>query len=108
VLRLAASLDQGSEHPLADAIVSAARAKGLELIKPLISSPAAASACAARSIGSLVLGNTALMQQEGVATDALKIDGERLRSEGASVMHLAVDRQLAGILAVTDPSRPPR
>ena len=51
----------------------------------------------------LVLGNTALMQQEGVATDALKIDGERLRSEGASVMHLAVDRQLAGILAVTDP-----
>jgi Cu+-exporting ATPase len=51
----------------------------------------------------LLLGNTALMQAEGVATDALKIDGERLRNEGASVMHLAVDKQLAGILAVTDP-----
>jgi Cu+-exporting ATPase len=51
----------------------------------------------------LVLGNSALMEQEGVAIDALRSDGERLRSEGASVMHLAVDGQLAGILAVTDP-----
>ena len=104
VLRLAASLDQGSEHPLAEAIVSAARAKGLELIKPLDFE--SGSGIGVRGIVDgkhLVLGNTALMQQEGVATDALKIDGERLRSEGASVMHLAVDRQLAGILAVTDP-----
>ncbi|EFI58671.1 MULTISPECIES: heavy metal translocating P-type ATPase [Comamonas] len=104
VLRLAASLDQGSEHPLAEAIVSAARAKGLELIKPLDFE--SSSGIGVRGIVDgkhLVLGNTALMQQEGVATDALKIDGERLRNEGASVMHLAVDRQLAGILAVTDP-----
>ena len=104
VLRLAASLDQGSEHPLAEAIVSAARAKGLELIKPLDFE--SGSGIGVRGIVDgkhLVLGNTALMQQEGVATDALKVDGERLRSEGASVMHLAVDRQLAGILAVTDP-----
>ena len=104
VLRLAASWDQGSEHPLAEAIVSAARAKGLELIKPLDFE--SGSGIGVRGIVDgkhLVLGNTALMQQEGVATDALKIDGERLRSEGASVMHLAVDRQLAGILAVTDP-----
>ena len=104
VLRLAASLDQGSEHPLAEAIVSAARARGLELIKPLISESGSGIGVRGMVDGKhLVLGNTALMQQEGVATDALKIDGERLRSEGASVMHLAVDRQLAGILAVTDP-----
>jgi Cu+-exporting ATPase len=43
------------------------------------------------------------MQQENVATDALKADAERLRGEGGSVMHLAVDGRLAGILAVTDP-----
>ncbi|MDH1676228.1 heavy metal translocating P-type ATPase [Comamonas aquatica] len=104
VLRLAASLDQGSEHPLAEAIVSAARAKGLELIKPLDFESGSGIGVRGMVDGKhLVLGNTALMQQEGVATDALKIDGERLRSEGASVMHLAVDRQLAGILAVTDP-----
>ncbi|MBO1250834.1 heavy metal translocating P-type ATPase [Comamonas denitrificans] len=104
VLRLAASLDQGSEHPLAEAIVSAARAKGLELVKPVDFE--SGSGIGVRGIVDgkhLVLGNTALMEQEGVATDALKTDGERLRSEGASVMHLAVDRQLAGILAVTDP-----
>ena len=104
VLRLAASLDQGSEHPLAEAIVSAARAKGLELIKPFDFESGSGIGVRGMIDGKhLVLGNTALMQQEGVATDALKIDGERLRSEGASVMHLAVDRQLAGILAVTDP-----
>ncbi|ABM42855.1 heavy metal translocating P-type ATPase [Acidovorax sp. JS42] len=104
VLRLAASLDQGSEHPLAEAIVSAARAKGLELVKPVDFE--SGSGIGVRGIVDgkhLVLGNTALMAQEGVTTDALKTDGERLRSEGASVMHLAVDRQLAGILAVTDP-----
>ena len=50
-----------------------------------------------------MLGNTALMQQERISTDAMKGDGERLRGEGASVMHLAVDGQLAGLLAVTDP-----
>jgi Cu+-exporting ATPase len=104
VLRLAASLDQGSEHPLAEAIVSAARAKGLELVKPVDFE--SGSGIGVRGIVDgkhLVLGNTALMAQEGVATEALKTDGERLRSEGASVMHLAVDKQLAGILAVTDP-----
>jgi len=104
VLRLAASLDQGSEHPLADAIVSAARAKGLELVKPADFESGSGIGVRGTIEGRrLVLGNTALMQQEGVAIDALKADGERLRGDGASVMHLAVDGQLAGILAVTDP-----
>ena len=104
VLRLAASLDQGSEHPLAEAIVSAARAKDLELVKPVDFESGSGIGVRGLVDGKrLVLGNTALMAQEGVATDALKTDAERLRSEGASVMHLAVDRQLAGILAVTDP-----
>src|SRR5574343_864424 len=104
VLRLAASLDQGSEHPLAEAIVSAARDKGLELVKPADFESGSGIGVRGTIEGRrLVLGNTALMQQEGVATDALKADGERLRGDGASVMHLAVDGQLAGILAVTDP-----
>ena len=104
VLRLAASLDQGSEHPLADAIVSAARAKGLELVKPADFESGSGIGVRGTVEGRrLVLGNTALMQQEGVAIDAIKADGERLRGDGASVMHLAVDGQLAGILAVTDP-----
>ena len=107
VLRLAASLDQGSEHPLADAIVSAAREQGLAL-------DPAADFDSASGIGvrgtvqgrRLALGNTALMEQEGVPVAALQADGERLRGEGASIMHLAVEGRFAGILAVTDPIKP--
>ena len=104
VLRLAASLDQGSEHPLADAIVRAARDQGLELAKADDFESGSGIGVRGTVEGKrLVLGNTALMEQENVATDALKTDAERLRGEGGSVMHLAVDGRLAGILAVTDP-----
>jgi len=51
----------------------------------------------------LALGNTTLMQQVGIAVDSLLNQAEALRVEGASVMHLAVDGQLAGLLAVSDP-----
>ena len=104
VLRLAASLDQGSEHPLANAIVSAARARGLPLAKPADFESGSGIGVRGTVEGRrLALGNTALMEQEGVAVSSLRADGERLRGEGASIMHLAVDGQFAGILAVTDP-----
>jgi len=104
VLRLAASLDQGSEHPLADAIVGAARAQGLVLAKPVDFESGSGIGVRGSVEGRrLALGNTALMEQEGIDVAALKTDGERLRGEGASVMHLAVDGRLAGLLAVTDP-----
>ena len=104
VLRLAASLDQGSEHPLADAIVRAARERHLSLDKP--ENFESGSGIGGRGqVGGrqLTLGNTALMEQLGVAVQALVSQAELLRSEGASVMHLAVDGQLAGLLAVSDP-----
>ena len=104
VLHLAASLDQGSEHPLADAIVSAAREQGLALAKPVDFESGSGIGVRGTVEGRrLALGNTALMEQEGVAVSALRADGERLRGEGASIMHLAVDGVFAGILAVTDP-----
>jgi Cu+-exporting ATPase len=104
VLRLAASLDQGSEHPLADAIVQAARAKGLVLAKAEDFESSSGIGVRGRVEGRrIALGNTALMQQEGVAVDALVGEAEGLRAEGASVMHLAVDGRLAGLLAVSDP-----
>ena len=103
VLRLAASLDQGSEHPLAEAIVGAARARGLALAKPDDFDSASGIGVRGTVDGQrLALGNAVLMRQEGVAL-ALQSEGERLRAEGASIMHLAVDGRLAGILAVTDP-----
>jgi P-type Cu+ transporter len=104
VLRLAASLDQGSEHPLAAAIVSAGRAQGLALAQPRdFESASGIGVSGTVEEKRLLLGNTALMQQHGVDTGPLAQDAEALRSEGASVMHLAVDGRLAGLLAVSDP-----
>ena len=104
VLRIAASLDQGSEHPLADAIVQAARAKGLALAKVEEFESSTGIGVRGRvEARSVALGNTALMQQLGVAVDPLVAQAEALRAEGASVMHLSVDGRLAGLLAVSDP-----
>jgi Cu+-exporting ATPase len=104
VLRLAASLDQGSEHPLAAAIVAAARDRKLILDKPENFESGSGIGVQGQVAGKhLVLGNTTLMQQMNIAVDALKAQAEALRTEGASVMHLAVDGTLAGLLAVSDP-----
>jgi P-type Cu+ transporter len=104
VLRLAASLDQGSEHPLAAAIVNAAREQGLDLSKPEQFDSESGIGVRGNVDGkALVLGNTALMDQLGIDVAALKAQAEELRAQGASVMHLAVDGKLAGLLAVSDP-----
>ncbi|MBU5751646.1 heavy metal translocating P-type ATPase [Pseudomonas aeruginosa] len=104
VLRLAASLDQGSEHPLADAIVQAARAQGLQLVKPQsFESGTGIGVRGKVEHRQLALGNTVLMEQSGVSAEPLVPQAEALRGEGASVMYLAVDGQLAGLLAVSDP-----
>ena len=104
VLRLAASLDQGSEHPLADAIVRAARERGLALAKPTAFESGSGIGVRGTVEGrSVALGNTVLMQQLGVDVAPLADRAEALRAEGASVMHLAVDGRLVGLLAVSDP-----
>lgn len=104
VLQLAASLDQGSEHPLAQAIVRAARERNLVLDKTTNFESASGVGVHGVVAGkTLALGNTALMIQNKVAVDLLKSQAEALRGEGASVMHLAVDGELAGLLAVSDP-----
>ncbi|WP_374640902.1 copper-translocating P-type ATPase [Hydrogenophaga sp.] len=104
VLRLAASLDQVSEHPLAAAIVAAAKQQGLVLDKPeQFDSESGIGVQGVVGSQQLALGNTALMQQLGVDVSPLATEAEALRGQGASVMHLAVDRTLAGLLAVSDP-----
>jgi Cu+-exporting ATPase len=107
VLRLAASLDQGSEHPLAAAIVAAARQQGLVLEAPSqFDSASGIGVHGMVSERALALGNTALMDQLGVDTLVVTTEAESLRGQGASVMYLAVDQQLAGLLAVSDPIKP--
>jgi len=104
ILRLAASLDQGSEHPLADAIVRAARERGL-LLEKAENFESGSGIGVQGLVGGrrLALGNTSLMNQFGISVQSLAPEAEALRSEGASVMHLALDGQLIGLLAVSDP-----
>ena len=104
VLRIAASIDQGSEHPLANAIVEAARSRGLKLSKA--ESFESATGIGVRGVvesRSVVLGNTRLVTEAGGDAAPLAADAEKLRGEGASVVYLAVDGRLAGLLAVHDP-----
>ena len=104
VLRLAASLDQGSEHPLAETIVRAAREKNMMLSKPENFDSGSGIGVKGLVDGKhLALGNTTLMQQIGADVDAMLPQAESLRADGASVMYLAVDGKLAGLLAVSDP-----
>jgi Cu+-exporting ATPase len=104
VLGLAASLDQGSEHPLADAIVKATREKGLVIDKVEDFESSTGIGVRGRVNGKqLALGNTALMTQLNVHIESLKVQAEELRATGASVMYLAVDGQPAGLLSVSDP-----
>lgn len=104
VLHLAASIDQGSEHPLAQAIVTEARKRGIALEKPETFESSSGIGVRGRVSGRhIALGNTVLMDTEKVEWQMLLRDAELLRSEGASVMYLAMDGTLVGLVAVSDP-----
>jgi P-type Cu+ transporter len=104
VLRIAASIDQGSEHPLANAIVHAARKRGLLLAKPESFESSTGIGVRGSIDGRAVaLGNAVLMGEAGADMAVLDADAERLREDGGSVVFLAVDGRLAGLLAVHDP-----
>ncbi|MEN1956469.1 heavy metal translocating P-type ATPase [Luteimonas changyuni] len=107
VLQLAASLDQGSEHPLADAIVAEARRRDLRLDNVEGFDSVTGMGVRGRVAGQdLVLGNTVLMQEIGADVERHVDVAERLRGEGASAMFLAADGRLAGVIAVADPIKP--
>jgi Cu+-exporting ATPase len=104
LLRRAASLDAGSEHPLAQAIVAEARKRQLSLSKAESFESGTGLGVRGRVDGkSLALGSAALMRDAGVDLAPLIPQAETLRGEGASVMFLAVDGALAGLIAVADP-----
>jgi Cu+-exporting ATPase len=104
VLRMAAGIDQGSEHPLARAIVDEAVKNKLVLEKPTSFESSSGIGVRGELGGQhIALGNTALMEEEKVNWKTLAVQAEDLRAQGASVMYLAANRQLMGIIAVADP-----
>jgi Cu+-exporting ATPase len=104
VLRLAASLERGSEHPLAAAIVSGAETKGVKLTNAEGFQSSTGKGVSGLIEGRKVaLGNAALLRDLAVDAGALTARADALRAEAQTVMFLAIDGKLAGLLSVADP-----
>ncbi|WP_407351558.1 heavy metal translocating P-type ATPase [Luteimonas sp. R10] len=104
VLQLAASLEQGSEHPLAEAILAEARERGLGFERTEDFDSVTGRGVRGRAGGhDLALGNAALMAEVGGDVQALADAAERWRGQGATVVFLAADGRVAGAIAVADP-----
>lgn len=104
MLTLAASLERGSEHPLAEAIVSGAQARGLSLAK-VKEFEAVTGKGVTGVVGkeSVMLGNPTLLREQGVDPLPLMEQANSLRDEGKTAMFVAINNQLAGLVAVADP-----
>ncbi len=107
VLVLAASLEQASEHPLAAAVISGAEARGLSATKVGQFTSHTGQGVTGIVVGhDVAVGNRSLMQTMGVATAALDLESDALRRDGETVMYVAVNGALAGLVAVADPVKP--
>lgn len=106
ILRLAASLERGSEHPLAAAIVKGAEDKGINLVTTQKFQSITGKGVVGSVDGKRVLlGNAALLAEERIAIEAMGERVESLRREGQTVMLVAVNGRLAGLISVVDPVR---
>ena len=104
ILRLAATVERASEHPLADAIVRSAKERNLDLGKvEEFNSPTGKGATGKVDGKTIVLGNANFLQSLGIDAQSLNDQGERLRGDGATVINMAVDGKLAGLFAIADP-----
>jgi len=104
LLGLAASLERGSEHPLAEAIVAGAMDKGIEVAKASEFNAVTGKGVQGRIDGrDVALGNAAMMKALGVEKAELVKKADELRDQGKTAMFVAVDAKLAGLVAVADP-----
>ena len=104
LLRLTASLERGSEHPLAAAIVRSAIGRGLTLASvENFESPVGKGVTGSVEGRRLVIGNRAIMTDAGIETSGLDQSADELRRDGATAIFVAIDGKAAGILAIADP-----
>jgi len=104
VLRLSASVERASEHPLAVAIVRAAEERGIETVPVSdFDSPTGKGALGTVEGRKVVLGNAAFLREQGVDASALADQADMLRQDGATAIFAGVDGRVAGILAIADP-----
>jgi Cu+-exporting ATPase len=104
ILQLAASVEQASEHPLADAVVRAAKERSLTLSKVEdFDSPTGKGAIGQVDGKRIALGNARYLAAIGIDAGPLDAESERLRGDGATVINVAIDGRLAGLFAIADP-----
>ena len=104
ILRLAASLERASEHPLAEAIVRAAADRKITLAEPAgFDSPVGRGVLGVVDGRRVVLGSGRFLEGEGVDVGALRAQAEALRGEGATAIFMGVEGKAAAVLAIADP-----
>jgi P-type Cu+ transporter len=104
LLRLAASLERASEHPLAGAIVNAAKERTLALSEPTgFDAPAGKGVLGEVDGRKLAIGNASFLKESGISTADLLREANELRKDGATVIFIAIDGKTAGLLAIADP-----
>ena len=104
VLRYAASVEQASEHPLAAAVVAAAKERNIELVRVMgFDSPTGKGAIGMVERKRVVLGNAPFFAELKISTAGLNGQAEELRHDGATVIFVAIDGKVAGMIAITDP-----
>jgi Cu+-exporting ATPase len=107
VLRLAASLERASEHPLAAAIVNAASQRGMKLDPVSDFQSLTGQGVIGRVDGhQVVIGNAALFTAKNIAVNRLAVQADALRQQGQTVMLVAIDGKPSGLIAVADPIKP--
>ncbi len=107
VLRLAASVERASEHPLARAIVDAAAERGVALAHAAdFDSPSGKGVIGTVAGRAIVLGNAKFLGEIGISVAALEGQAERLRQDGATAIFFAIDGQASGTIAIADPVKP--
>lgn len=107
LLRLAASLERASEHPLATAIVEAAKERKLELSEPSgFEAPAGKGVLGTIEGHRLTIGNANFLEASGIATAEFTKQADELRAEGATVIFVGIDGKADGLLAIADPIKP--
>ncbi len=103
LLRLAASVEQASEHPLAAAIVKAAKERKIELVKVMgFDAPSGKGAIGMVERKRMAIGNAKFMGELNIAVDALSAKSDALRADGATTVFVAINGKLAGIIGIAD------
>ena len=104
ILRLAASVERASEHPLADAIVRASKERNQDLgTVEGFDSPTGKGVTGKVDGKSILLGNSKFLTSLGIDSRSLDAEGERMRADGATVINIAIDGKVAGLFAIADP-----